>query len=92
MLVPPGDPAALREALRTLARDPAHLERLRVASLERAKTLTWDRCVTAYERVMREAVRGRYARLHGLPTLPDRATTGPLRVVPVQRVGAMSER
>ena len=92
MLVPPGDPIALREALRTLAQDPVHLERLRVASLQRAKTLTWERCVTAYERVMREAVRSRYARLHGLPAVPDRAPTGPLRVVPVQRVGAMSER
>ena len=91
MLVPPGDPVALREALRTLVQDPVRLERLRVASLQRAKTLTWERCVTAYERVMREAVRGRYARLHGLATLPDRAPTGPLRVVPVQRVGAMSE-
>jgi glycosyltransferase involved in cell wall biosynthesis len=92
MLVPPGDPVALREALRTLAQDPVQLERLRVASLQRAKTLTWERCVTAYERVMREAVRSRYARLHGLPAVPDRAPTGPLRVVPVQRVGAMSER
>jgi glycosyltransferase involved in cell wall biosynthesis len=92
MLVPPGDPIALREALRTLAQDPVHLQRLRVASLQRAKTLTWERCVTAYEHVMREAVRGRYARLHGHPTLPDREQTGPLRVVPVQRVGAMSER
>jgi glycosyltransferase involved in cell wall biosynthesis len=92
MLVPPGDSAALREALRTLAQDPVQLERLRVASLQRAKTLTWERCVTAYERVMREAVRGRYARLHGLPAVPDREQTGPLRVMPVQRVGAMSER
>jgi glycosyltransferase involved in cell wall biosynthesis len=94
MLVPPGDPIALREALRTLAQDPVRLQRLRVASLQRAKTLTWERCVTAYEHVMREAVRSRYARLHGHPTLPDREQTGtgPLRVVPVQRVGAMSER
>ena len=92
MLVPPGDPIALREALRALAQDPDQLERLRGASLQRAKTLTWERCVTAYERVMREAVRSRYARLHGLPAVPDRAPTGPLRVVPVQRVGAMSER
>jgi glycosyltransferase involved in cell wall biosynthesis len=92
MLVPPGDPIALREALRTLAQDPEQLERLRVASLQRAKTLTWERCVTAYEHVMREAVRSRYARLHGLQTLPDRQQTGPLRVVPVQRVGALSER
>jgi glycosyltransferase involved in cell wall biosynthesis len=92
MLVPPGDPVALREALRTLAHDPVQLERLRVASLQRAKTLTWERCVTAYERVMLEAVRSRYARLHGLPAVPGRAQTGPLRVVPAQRVGAMSER
>jgi glycosyltransferase involved in cell wall biosynthesis len=90
MLVPPGDPIALREALR--AQDPDQLERLRVASLQRAKTLTWERCVTAYEHVMREAVRSRYARLHGVQTLPDRQQTGPLRVVPVQRVGALSER
>ena len=73
-------------------RDPVHLERLRLASLQRAKTLTWERCVTAYEHVMREAVRSRYARLHGVQTLPDRQQTGPLRVVPVQRVGALSER
>jgi glycosyltransferase involved in cell wall biosynthesis len=92
MLVPPGDPIALREALRALAQDPDQLERLRVASLQRAKTLTWERCVTAYEHVMREAVRSRYARLHGVQTLPDRQQTGPLRVVPVQRVGALSER
>jgi glycosyltransferase involved in cell wall biosynthesis len=92
MLVPPGDPIALREALRALAQDPDQLERLRVASLQRAKTLTWERCVSAYEHVMREAVRSRYARLHGLQTLPDRQQTGPLRVVPAQRVGALSER
>jgi glycosyltransferase involved in cell wall biosynthesis len=92
MLVPPGDPVALRAALRTLAQDPAQLERLQVASLQRAKTLTWERCVTAYEHVMREAVRGRYARLHGFPTLPDKEQTGQLRVVPAQRVGTVGER
>lgn len=92
MLVQPGDAVALRGALRTLAQDPAKLERLRVASLQRAKTLTWERCVAAYEDVMREAVRSRYARLHGLPPLPDQERTGPLRVVPVQRVGAVGER
>jgi glycosyltransferase involved in cell wall biosynthesis len=92
MLVPPGDAIALRAALRTLVQDPARLERLRAASLQRAKTLTWERCVTAYEDVMREAVRSRYARLHGLPTLRDRERTEPLRAVPVQRVGAVGER
>jgi len=92
MLVPPGDPVALRATLRTLAQDPAQLERLRAASLQRAKTLTWERCVTAYEHVLREAVRARYARLHGLPTLPDKEQTGQLRVVPAQRVGTVGER
>lgn len=67
VLVPPADPAALRDALRGLAADGARLERLRSASLRAAETLSWDRCVTSYERVMLEAVRSRHARLHGLP-------------------------
>ena len=73
VLVPPGDVAALREALRTLARDPAHLQRLRVASLQRARTLTWERCVTAYERVMR---RPSAAGTHGCTDF-RRRRTGP---------------
>jgi glycosyltransferase involved in cell wall biosynthesis len=92
MLVPPGDPVALRAALRTLAQDPAQLERLRVASLQRAKSLTWERCVIAYERAMHDAVRGRYTRLHGLPALPGPEQTGKLRIVPAQRVGTVGER
>jgi glycosyltransferase involved in cell wall biosynthesis len=70
LLVPPGDPDALRAALLTLWQDPARLERLQAESLRRAQTLTWERCVTAYEHVMREAVRDRYVRLHGLPIRP----------------------
>jgi rhamnosyl/mannosyltransferase len=71
LVVPAGDPAALRAALRGLACDAALLERLAAASRRAAQTLTWDRCVTSYERVMLEAVRGRYARLHGVAMLPD---------------------
>jgi glycosyltransferase involved in cell wall biosynthesis len=92
VLVPPGDPVALRAALRALADDPAQLEHLRVASLQRARSLTWERCVSSYERVMREAVRGRYTRLHGLPASPEQEQAGPLRVVPAQRDSAVGER
>jgi glycosyltransferase involved in cell wall biosynthesis len=70
LLAPPGDPDALRAALLTLWQDPARLEQLRAASVRRAQTLTWERCVNAYEHVMREAVRDRYVRLHGLPISP----------------------
>jgi glycosyltransferase involved in cell wall biosynthesis len=71
LVVPAGNPAALRAALRGLACDAALLERLAAASRRAAQALTWDRCVTAYERVMLEAVRGRYARLHGVAMLPE---------------------
>jgi rhamnosyl/mannosyltransferase len=71
LVVPPGDPAALRAALRGLASDAALLERLGAASRRAAQGLTWDRCVASYEKVMLEAVRGRYARLHGIAMLPQ---------------------
>jgi glycosyltransferase involved in cell wall biosynthesis len=71
LVVPPGDPQALRAALRGLAGDAALLERLAAASRRAAQSLTWDRCVGSYERVMLEAVRGRYARLHGVAMLPE---------------------
>jgi glycosyltransferase involved in cell wall biosynthesis len=71
LVVPPGDPDALRAALRGLAQDPVQLERLQDASRHASQALTWDRCVTSYEGVLLEAVRGRYARLHGLRSLPE---------------------
>jgi rhamnosyl/mannosyltransferase len=70
LVVPPGDPEALRAALRGLASDSALLDRLAAASRRAAQALTWDRCVTSYEKILIEAVRGRYARLHGVPMLP----------------------
>ncbi|HUK72324.1 MAG TPA: glycosyltransferase family 4 protein [Streptosporangiaceae bacterium] len=71
LVVPPGEPDALREALHGLACDAARLEHLQVASRLAAETLTWERCVTSYERVLLDAVRTRYARLHGLAILPE---------------------
>jgi glycosyltransferase involved in cell wall biosynthesis len=76
LVVPPGNPDALRAALRELACDVARLEHLQVASRLAAETLTWERCVTSYERVMFDAVRGRYARLHGLAILPELGEQG----------------
>jgi glycosyltransferase involved in cell wall biosynthesis len=71
LVVPPGDPDALRLALRGLAQDPMQLERLQDASRHASQALTWDRCVAAYEAVLLEAARSRYARLHGLTSLPQ---------------------
>ena len=70
-LVPPGDPYALREALRGLVCDIARLEELQTASWLAAQTLSWERCVASYEGVLLDAVRSRYARLHGLAILPE---------------------
>lgn len=70
-LVTPGDPGALRKALRGLARDVARLEELQVASWLAAQTLSWERCIASYEGVLLDAVRSRYAQLHGLAILPE---------------------
>lgn len=42
LLVPHGDPAALAQAMRTLARDPALVARLGAAARQFAETLSWD--------------------------------------------------
>jgi hypothetical protein len=77
LVVPPGHPRALRAALRGLAQDTAKLERLQVASRHAAQALTWDRCVASYEGVLLDAVRSRYAQLHGLMMLPELDEPGP---------------
>lgn len=71
MIIPPQDSNALRQALRELAGDAARLEHLQVASWLASQTLTWERCVTSYEEVLLDAVRCRYARLHGFAVLPE---------------------
>jgi rhamnosyl/mannosyltransferase len=90
LVVPPGDPMALRAALRGLASDAALLERLGAASRRAAQGLTWDRCVASYEKVMLEAARSRYARLHGiamLPQLEGRAEPDWLQLIPTPEDG-----
>jgi len=71
LVVPAGDPDALRSALRGLARDTERLERLQAASRLAVEGLTWDRCVASYEGVLLEAARSHYGRLHGLTILPE---------------------
>lgn len=71
LVVPAGNAQELRGALRALAADSDWLARLQKASLGIAQQLSWERCVTAYEEVMLDAVRSRYARLSGRAALPD---------------------
>ena len=71
LLVPPGRPAALRDALLGLWRDPSRLAKLQEDSWLAAQSLSWERCVASYEDVLVDAVCRRYARLHGLAMLPD---------------------
>jgi len=78
LVVPAGNPDALRAALRGLARDTERLERLQAASKLAAESLTWERCVASYEGVLLGAARSRYARLHGLTILPELDDMGPL--------------
>jgi glycosyltransferase involved in cell wall biosynthesis len=82
LVVPAGDAAALRAALRGLARDTAQLERLQAASRLASQALTWDRCVASYEGILVEAVRSRYARLHGLTILPELDEPDPWWAIP----------
>ncbi len=82
LVVPAGDADALRAALRGLARDTARLERLQRASRLAAQALTWDRCVTSYEGVLMDAACSRYARLHGLTTLPELDEPDPWWAIP----------
>jgi phosphatidylinositol alpha-mannosyltransferase len=42
VLVPPGDPAALGEAIHDLALDPARRERMATAARERARRFSWE--------------------------------------------------
>lgn len=70
LVVRPGDADALRGALWQLASEPERREQLKHASLRVAQAHSWDRCVDSYEQLFLDAVRGRYARLHGLAVLP----------------------
>jgi glycosyltransferase involved in cell wall biosynthesis len=80
VIVPPGDPDALRQALRELADDEGRLEQLQIESWLAAQTCTWERCVTSYEEVLLDAVRCRYARMTGIAILPELDEEGLLPV------------
>ena len=71
VLVPPGDPGALSAALVGLADDSDRLEGLQSDSWLAAQALSWERCIDSYENVLFDAVRGRYAQLHGIAMLPE---------------------
>lgn len=71
VLVAPGDPDALRDALIGLADDTKRLEALQANSWIAAQALSWERCVASYERVLFAAARSRYVQLHGISMLPD---------------------
>lgn len=57
ILVPPGDPAALANAVSTLLDDEEHRHQLGQAAAERARTkLAWDVIVGQYEQVLKTAI------------------------------------
>src|SRR3989454_2561213 len=64
VLVPPGDPIALGDAIAALAHDPARRRALGEAGRRRAAALyAWDRVAEGYERVLaRAAARGKARR------------------------------
>jgi glycosyltransferase involved in cell wall biosynthesis len=60
LLVPPGDPIALGDAIAALAQDGARRRELGEAGRRRAAAdFAWDRVAEAYERVLARAVSGR---------------------------------
>lgn len=59
VLVPPDDPKALTDALRSLLADEARCEAMGLAGLERARTrYSWDATAAAFEQVYREVLDG----------------------------------
>jgi glycosyltransferase involved in cell wall biosynthesis len=71
VLVAPGDLGELRTALAGLADDNDRLESLQANSWLAAQALSWERCIDSYESVLFDAVRSRYAQLHGIAMLPE---------------------
>lgn len=71
VLIPPGDSDALRDALTGLVKDSDRLEALQANSWLAAQALSWERCIESYESVLFDAVRNRYAQLHGIAMLPE---------------------
>lgn len=61
VLVPFGDPVALADAMASLARDPAKVERWGAGARERALRFTWDRAADQMEAQLRASIDGRPA-------------------------------
>ncbi len=63
MLVPPGDPAALAEAIEAVLSEPVRAARMRHAGVDRASGYTWEQTATmtaaVYEEVALSSGRGR---------------------------------
>lgn len=57
LLVPPGDPAALRQALLDVGSDAALAAELRAAGIARAATTTWEAVAESYVALYEKAVR-----------------------------------
>jgi phosphatidylinositol alpha-mannosyltransferase len=57
VLVPPGDPAALGEALHDLAIDPARRERMAACARERAQRFAWENVALEVMDAYRDAIR-----------------------------------
>jgi glycosyltransferase involved in cell wall biosynthesis len=61
LLVPFGDVAAIREALRALLRDPAHLDAVRRRAYAYGRSMTWPAVGERYRQVFAEVARRRVA-------------------------------
>ena len=84
VLVLPGDIAELRAALVGLADDNDRLESLQADSWLAAQALSWERCIDSYQSALFDAVRSRFAQLHGIAMLPeiDRQDPGDKEAIP----------
>lgn len=71
VLVPPGDPDALRGALLSIGTDPALAERLRKRGFEVAERCTWQAVATQYRELYVTLTGGRVAR----PKQPEATST-----------------
>ena len=58
LLVPPGDPKAIADAIAQLLRDPVRRRHMAQAAREGAEELRWDRNVLRFEKLYRELCKG----------------------------------
>jgi phosphatidyl-myo-inositol alpha-mannosyltransferase len=104
LLVPPGDPLALAEALRSLSVDPGRRREMGIAARERAADFAWPRVAqqvtSVYERAIEapapagrmESVRARAGLVQGDLTRSRRARRLPSLEPPPPALGSRSSR